>query len=87
VPRDQPARFIFVALLGLVRNWFEERNLVQDESDPQQVAQVDAAYLQTLWAVVSRGVLAQPAPADGQAPPLGGTETMARSSVLVGGHE
>lgn len=64
VRRDQPARFIFVALLGLVRNWFEERNLVQDESDPQQVAQVDAAYLQTLWAVVSQGVLARPGPAD-----------------------
>jgi len=68
VRADQPARFIFTALLGLVRNWFEERNLVQDESDPQQVAQSDAAYLHALWAVVGRGVLAR-SPAPPVAPP------------------
>jgi TetR/AcrR family transcriptional regulator len=59
VRRDQPARHVLVALLGLVRNWFEERNLVQDESDPQQVAEVDAAYLRALWAVVGDGLLAR----------------------------
>lgn len=59
VRRDQPARFLFVALLGLVRNWFEERNLVQDESDAQRVAEVDAAYLQTLWSVVRDGLVAR----------------------------
>jgi TetR/AcrR family transcriptional regulator len=60
VRRDQPARHLLVALLGLVRNWFEERNLVQDESDPRQVAEVDAAYLHTLWAVVGEGLLLPP---------------------------
>lgn len=59
--RDQPARFVLIALLGLVRNWFEERNLVQDESDPKQVAEVDAAYLQALWTVLTTGLLAPPA--------------------------
>jgi TetR/AcrR family transcriptional regulator len=67
VRRDQPARFVLVALLGLVRNWFEERNLVQDESDPQQVAEVDAAYLQTLWSAVREGLVARaPVRIDGQ---------------------
>jgi AcrR family transcriptional regulator len=60
VRRDQPARHLLVALFGLVRNWFEERNLVQDESDPTQVAEVDAAYLRTLWAVLGEGLLAKP---------------------------
>lgn len=60
VRRDQPARHLLVALLGLVRNWFEERNLVQDESDPKQVAEVDAAYLRTLWAVIGEGLLVGP---------------------------
>jgi TetR/AcrR family transcriptional regulator len=78
VRRDQPARFIFVALLGLVRNWFEERNLVQDESDPQQVAKVDAAYLQTLWAVVGQGVLAPRTAA-----PRGGHEITPASTVTA----
>jgi len=63
VRRDQPARHLLVALLGLVRNWFEERNLVQDESDPKQVAEVDAAYLQTLWVVIGEGLLVPPRPA------------------------
>jgi TetR/AcrR family transcriptional regulator len=61
--RDQPARFVLIALLGLVRNWFEERNLVQDESDPKQVAEVDAAYLRALWTVLTTGLLAPPAEA------------------------
>jgi TetR/AcrR family transcriptional regulator len=56
--RDQPAHLVLIALLGLVRNWFEERNLVQDESDPQQVAEVDAAYLRALWTVLTTGLLA-----------------------------
>lgn len=57
---DLPARFILVALLSLVRNWFEERNVVQDESDPQQVAEIDAAYQQTLWTAFTEGLLARP---------------------------
>lgn len=60
VRRDQPARHLFVAMLGLVRNWFEERNLVADESDPQRVAEVDADYFRTLWAVIGEGLLAAP---------------------------
>ena len=60
VRRDQPARHLLVAILGLFRNWFEERNLVQDESDPQQVAEVDAAYLGPLWAVIGEGLLVAP---------------------------
>jgi TetR/AcrR family transcriptional regulator len=60
VRRDQPARHLLVAMLGLVRNWFEERNLVADESDPQTLADVDAAYLRTLWIVLGEGLLAPP---------------------------
>ncbi len=56
--RDHPARFLLRALLGLVRSWFEERNLVQDESDPHRVAEVDAAYLRFLWTALSTGLLA-----------------------------
>src|SRR5690606_7857883 len=57
---DLPPRFILVALLSLVRNWFEERNVVQDESDPQQVAETDAAYQRTLWTAFTEGLLARP---------------------------
>lgn len=60
VRRDQPARHLLVAMLGLVRNWFEERNLVADESDPQRVAELDAAYLRTLWTVIGEGLLVPP---------------------------
>lgn len=60
VRRDQPARYLLVAMLGLVRNWFEERNLVADESDPQQVAELDSAYLRTLWTVIGEGLLVPP---------------------------
>lgn len=60
VRRDQPARHLLVAMLGLVRNWFEERNLVADESNPQQVAELDAAYLRTLWTVIGEGLLVPP---------------------------
>lgn len=60
VRRDQPARHLLVAMLGLVRNWFEERNLVADESDPQRVTEVDAAYLRTLWIVLGEGLLVPP---------------------------
>lgn len=60
VRRDQPARHLLVAMLGLVRNWFEERNLVADESDPQQVAELDTAYLRTLWTVIGEGLLVPP---------------------------
>ena len=60
VRRDQPARHLLVALLGLVRNWFEERNLVADESDPQRVADTDAAYVRTLWVVIGEGLLVPP---------------------------
>lgn len=69
VRRDQPARFLLLALLGLVRSWFEERNLVHDESDPQQVTTMDAAYLQSLWAVLRTGMLATPPRPPGEAPP------------------
>lgn len=62
VRRDQPARHLLVAMLGLVRNWFEERNLVADESNPQQVAELDAAYLRTLWTVLGEGLLVPPRP-------------------------
>ncbi|MCA9707328.1 MAG: TetR/AcrR family transcriptional regulator [Myxococcales bacterium] len=54
---DLPARFILTAFLGLVRNWFEERTLVQDESDPAAVAQADADYLEAMWLVFSQGAL------------------------------
>lgn len=60
---DLPPRFILVALLSLVRNWFEERNVVQDESDPQQVAETDAAYQRTLWTAFTEGLLARPSQA------------------------
>lgn len=60
VRRDHPARHLLVAMLGLVRNWFEERNLVADESNPQQVAELDAAYLRTLWTVLGEGLLVPP---------------------------
>lgn len=56
--RDLPARTILVALLALVRNWFDERNVVQDESDPQQVARTDAAYQQSLWTAFTEGLVA-----------------------------
>lgn len=58
--RDLPARFVLVALLTLIRNWFEERNVVQDESDPQQVAEIDAAYQNGLWIAFTEGLLARP---------------------------
>jgi TetR/AcrR family transcriptional regulator len=58
--RDLPARFILMALLSLIRNWFDERNVVQDESDPRQVAEIDAAYQQTLWSAFTEGLLARP---------------------------
>lgn len=65
---DVPARFVLTAFMGLVRNWFEQRNLIQDESDPQQVSQADDAYLQAMWSIFSQGLLApterpEPAPA------------------------
>jgi AcrR family transcriptional regulator len=60
VRRDQPARHLLVAMLGLVRNWFEERNLVADESDPQRVTELDGAYLRTLWTVIGEGLLVPP---------------------------
>jgi TetR/AcrR family transcriptional regulator len=69
--RDQPARFVLVALLGLVRNWFEERNLVYDESDPREVTELDAAYLQALWTFLATGLLAPQAKAEALEPGLG----------------
>nr|MCH9682239.1 hypothetical protein [Deltaproteobacteria bacterium] len=71
--RDLPARFILTAFMGLVRNWFEERNVVLDESDAEQVAQMDGAYLEAMWTVFAEGLLPpapspdapSPAPADG----------------------
>lgn len=67
--RDLPARFILTAFMGLVRNWFEERKLIQDLSDPETVARVDAAYLESLWSVFSEGLLVAPAAAPGPAAP------------------
>ncbi|MCA9655424.1 MAG: TetR/AcrR family transcriptional regulator [Myxococcales bacterium] len=55
---DLPARFVVTAFMGLVRNWFEERNLIADESDPAEVARIDAAYLEAMWTVLSQGLLA-----------------------------
>lgn len=59
---DLPPRFVLTAFLGLVRNWFEERTLVQDESDPEAVAEADAAYLASVWRVFSEGLLADEDP-------------------------
>ncbi len=59
--QDVPARFILTAFMGLVRNWFEERNLVEDESDAERVAQIDAAYLESMWTAFAEGMLAEPA--------------------------
>ena len=59
--RDLPARFILTAFMGLVRNWFEERKLIHDESDPESVAKIDAEYLESMWTVFSEGLLAAPA--------------------------
>jgi len=58
---DLPARFILTAFMGLVRNWFEERTLIHDESDPESVAKIDAEYLESMWTVFSEGLLAAPA--------------------------
>lgn len=57
---DLPPRFILTAFMGLVRNWFEERTLIQDESDPAAVAETDAAYLESMWRIFSDGLLAGP---------------------------
>lgn len=61
---DLPASFVVTAMLGLVRNWFEERNLIADESDPSEVARLDAAYLDTTWTVLTEGLLAPAARSD-----------------------
>jgi TetR/AcrR family transcriptional regulator len=57
VRSDQPPRHVLVAVLGLCRSWFEERNLVHDESDPQRVAEIDEAYLASLWGILGTGLL------------------------------
>ncbi len=64
---DIPARFILTAFMGLVRNWFEERNLVQEHDNPQpeRVAQMDASYFESMWTVFAEGLL-PPTPAGGR---------------------
>ncbi|MEX1364914.1 MAG: TetR family transcriptional regulator [Nannocystaceae bacterium] len=57
---DLPARLVVTAFMSLVRNWFEERNLISDESDLAEVARIDAAYLAAMWTVLSEGLLASP---------------------------
>jgi len=57
---DIPARFILTAFIGLVRNWFQERNLVGDESDPERVTALDANYLEAVWTVFSEGLSTSP---------------------------
>lgn len=58
VRRDVPATFVVTAVTGLVRNWFEERSLIADESDSAEVARLDAAYLHALWTVLGEGLQA-----------------------------
>lgn len=50
---------ILTAFMGVVRTWFHDRNLVQDESDPEAVRRVDAQYLDAAWALFTRGALDQ----------------------------
>ena len=48
---------ILTAFMGVVRTWFHDRNLVQDESDPEAVRRVDARYLDAAWALFSQGAI------------------------------
>lgn len=87
VRRDQPARHLLVAMLGLVRNWFEERNLVVDESDPQQVAKLDAAYLRSVWTVIGEGLLEPPRTPSVGSPTPDGAEQAGHEARDEAGHE
>jgi TetR/AcrR family transcriptional regulator len=54
---DIPADHILAAFMGVVRTWFGDRNLVQDESDPEAVRRVDARYLDAAWALFGGGAM------------------------------
>jgi TetR/AcrR family transcriptional regulator len=51
---------ILTALMGVVRTWFSDRNLVQDETDPEAVRRVDAQYLDAAWALFTAGAIEAP---------------------------
>lgn len=55
---DIPAAHILTIFMSLARTWFEERNLVVDESDAKATKNAGDAYLEASWALLSRGVLA-----------------------------
>ncbi|MBL4683041.1 MAG: TetR/AcrR family transcriptional regulator [Nannocystaceae bacterium] len=55
---DIPAAHILTVFMSLARTWFEERNLVVDESDARKTKNAGDDYLEASWALFSRGVLA-----------------------------
>lgn len=57
---DLPAAHVLTAFTGIVRTWFSDRNLVQDEGDPETLQRVDALYLDAAWAIFCEGAARGP---------------------------
>lgn len=54
---DVPAEHILTVFMGLARTWFEERNLVVDERDPDATEAAGENYLDAAWSLFAGGVM------------------------------